>query len=223
AWTQAEIQTKLKNAGIILQIVENDYERIHHRKTRQLDLLKQCPALFPAHAQVTDLTNIVRCQKKKTRGKWLVEGQIFHDKLERRFQSVDILFPNRMVSKADVERIITEMCSVQVREQTVDDPAISTRGRIDHLLLDETGFVIRDDKTSRNKWYRCYPSSIFQVHVYAFIISCMYPHLPCRALQIHVHRKWGDSSQIFTFTPAWEWFFPLFAHALLTCWGLIPM
>ncbi|MFX0095671.1 MAG: hypothetical protein ACFFBD_28295 [Candidatus Hodarchaeota archaeon] len=48
----------------------------------------------------------------------------------------------------------------------------------------------------------------------------MYPHLPCRALQIHVHRKWRDTSQFFTFAPAWEWFLPLFAHALLTCWGV---
>ncbi|MFX0095670.1 MAG: hypothetical protein ACFFBD_28290 [Candidatus Hodarchaeota archaeon] len=30
--------------------------------------------------------------------------------------------------KADVERIVSEMCSVQEREQTVDDPALSTRG-----------------------------------------------------------------------------------------------
>ncbi|MFX0061855.1 MAG: hypothetical protein ACFFC7_06675 [Candidatus Hermodarchaeota archaeon] len=192
---------------------------IPNRKRAQIQLYTQCPSLpnpMP-HTTVSNLSQLIQCQANRDAPipERLNEGKQFHEHLQLRFETKDLL----AVHTSALDKILADI-SLQTREQTLTDPALNLSGRVDHLLLTSEGFVIREDKQTVQPWNPHYQSAIFQVHVYAFILQAMYPNLPCRALQICVYIRAEENCQLYTFAPAWKWFLPLFAHTLLHQWGL---
>lgn len=215
-WSRVIIWKHLQKAYAILP---RSHLVIPNRKRVQVQLYTQCPSLpnpMP-HTTVSNLAQLIQCQANRDAPipERLDEGKQFHEYLQFRFETKDLL----TVHTSALDQILSDI-SLQTREQTVTDPALNLSGRVDHLLLTSEGFVIREDKQTAQPWKLHFQSVIFQVHVYAFILQAMYPKLPCQALQICVYIRGEENCQLYTFAPAWKWFLPLFAHTLLHQWGL---
>ncbi|MFX1250175.1 MAG: hypothetical protein ACFFCZ_00995 [Promethearchaeota archaeon] len=230
SWSLKTIFKKLRNAFVVVTRRAWHFT-LRDDKQRQCDYLRLFQ-LIPALQQksplpyvgVHKLSPLVRCLFgiDPPDLHLLREGKKLHKRLEERWKTKDPL-PLHNVDDftTHVAQMIAEI-NLQIREQTLHDPALNLYGKMDHVLLTNEGFVVRDDKFSSHSWKMCYLSIIVQLHVYAFILQSIYPHLPCRALQVCVHSRDSETCQLFTFMPAWEWFLPIIAELLLLYWGVIP-
>ncbi|MFX0094503.1 MAG: hypothetical protein ACFFBD_22400 [Candidatus Hodarchaeota archaeon] len=197
---------------------------VSNRKKHQILLferLRELPNPMP-YSYVSQLATIIQCQviEREPDKDRVSEGMEYHDSQEAKHRNRDLIEIN-MELLEDPIKLKRELAkgNVQFREHLISDPAVNLGGIPDHILLTEDGFVVREDKLSWHPWSECYLSAIFQLHTYAYILQALYPPLPCRALQICVHPRGGEICQVFTFPSAWNWFLPLFAHALLHRWG----
>ncbi|MFX0092118.1 MAG: hypothetical protein ACFFBD_10190 [Candidatus Hodarchaeota archaeon] len=215
SWTREVIWENLREAYVILP---RGRLRITNKPGIQRDFFYQY-SIFPnpiPHTNVSTLAQMIKCREhfEEPASDRVCAGTAYHDYLKDRFEDVSIL----LVQTDELDKILAEG-SIQIREQFLEDQNLNLAGRPDHFLLTEMGFVVREDKLSSRQWNQCYLSAVFQLHVYAFLLQALYPHLPCRALQICVHTSGEATCQVFTFPPAWDWFLPHLAQSLLHSWG----